>query len=214
MSVRTKVLAAILAPALLAGADMAAAQACSTAPAVALAGGWASHAVAGGTAGTPFGLDLHFPLHPAGVRVEYRHTLFEGDAPATDAVRGLVRLPLLALGGVAACTDVHVGASRFSVGDDNAVALAGGLGLTLMPAGSGVFRPYASVRGLAGVITGRVLDEPVSGTGFALGVEAGLEVHAGPASLRLSAARDGFDDGLGVTPYPETAFELAVGVRF
>ena len=214
MTGRARVLAVLVAPALLAGAGEVTAQACASAPSAALAGGYVTHAVAGGTSGTAVGLDLGLPIEPASVRVEYRHTLFERDAPASDAIRGLVRVPLLALGGVAACGDVHAGASRFSLADDNAVTLAGGLGITLTSAGGGVVRPFASVRGLGGYITGRVLDEPLDATGFAVGVEAGVQVSAGRFSLRLSAARDGFDDGLGVTPFPETAFELALGLRF
>lgn len=209
MSYAPRALAAAVA--LLAGAGASVAQ---SGPTVAAAGGWVDHAVAGGTTGTAVGLDATFPAAGATVRVGYRRMLLDGNAPDTDALRATARYPALEWAGVVASGEVHAGLSRFSRDQDSGIVLAGGVGLHVTPAGAMPVRPYLSARGLGGFATGTVLDESYSGGGLATGVEAGVGTVLGPLVVWLRAARDGFDGGLGATPYPTTTVELSAGFRF
>lgn len=190
------------------------AQSCGTGNSVVAVGGYVTHKVAGGTAGAQVGGDVGLAVGPAALRLGVRGMLLEGTAP--DPVAGRVRFsyPVAALEGVAICADAHAGVSVFSAGGDGAVATAGGLGLTLEPARSDGFHPWLSVRGLGGWTTGTVLDVGLNATGLGVGVEAGFSAMLGPVVVRASAARDGFDGGLGATPFPETSLELGLGFRF
>lgn len=202
------VLLCLLAPA---GAT---AQTCGPAPGVQLAGGYVDYRVAGGTSGAAAGLDAAFAAGPAAVRIGYRHLLLAGDGANPDAVRAMASFPALEMEGIRLCGDAHAGFSRFARGGDDSVVLTAGLGATLTPAEPGRFRPYISVRGLGAQSVGTVLGVDIGAGGLAVGVEAGVEGSRGPLSFRLAVSRDGFDDGLGVTPFPRTAVELAVGYLF
>lgn len=211
MGTARRALLAALAGALLAGP--AAAQVCGIRTGGAIAGGWVSHRVAGGTSGAQVGFDVDL-AGPVGIRLEYRSMFLEDDAP--DPIVGRVRagVPLATVGPVAACADLHGGISRFTFDDDTGLVLAGGLGLRVQPAEGGTFRPWIAVRGLGGWMTGTVLNVDVSTTALSLGVEGGVAVLLGTVSLRVSGSRDGFDNGMGATPYPETSFEAALSYHF
>jgi hypothetical protein len=45
-------------------------------------------------------------------------------------------------------------------------------------------------------------------------VEGGVEAAVGGFTVGLTASLDGFDGDLGLAPYPSTAAELRVGLRF
>lgn len=190
------------------------AQTCGIGTGVAVAGGYAEFRVADGTAGPQLGADVTVDAGAVGLRLGARTVQLEGDAPDPIIGRAEVRVPIVALEGVAVCGDILGGASRFSVADDAATVLAGGVGLTLAPADPGVVRPWISVRGLAGWATGTILNFDVSESAFAVGVAGGLTARLGRVSVGLAAARDGFDAGLGTTPYPAISAELALGYHF
>lgn len=211
---RTSLLGLLAVPALLAGPDPARAQACTAAPELALASGYAAYSVAEGTAGPAFGADAAFQAGSMGVRVRYRRVLLDGDAPDPDLIRGSATYPAVRVGDIMVCADLHAGVSRFGLNADVGAVLAGGGGLTLTPAVSGPVRPWVSVRGLAGWATGTILGVGINATALAAGVEAGVAARIGSVSLRVTAARDGFDDGLGVTPYPTDSYEITVGYHF
>ncbi|MFO7892445.1 MAG: hypothetical protein R6U63_01820 [Longimicrobiales bacterium] len=214
MRLRTSLLGLLAAPVLLAGSDAARAQSCTAAPELALAGGYASYRVADGTAGPAFGADAAFQAGSMGVRVRYRRVLLDGAAPDPDILRGSVTYPTVWVGDIMVCADLHAGVSRFELNADVGAVLAGGGGLTLTPAVSGPVRPWVSVRGLGGWATGTILGLEIDATALAAGVEAGVAARVGAVSLRVIAARDGFDDGLGVTPYPGDSYEITVGYHF
>lgn len=201
-------LAALLAP------QRATAQQCAPGNAVTGSAGYAGYAVAGGVDGPQYGGHASFAVGRGALQLYAGVVALGGEKP--DPVLGRVRAtyPLIAVRGVALCGDVHAGTSRFTVADDVGAVLAGGLGVTLEPARAGTVRPWLSVRGLGGWTTGTVLGVDMDATGLAVGVEAGIELGLGPVAVRLSAARDGFDAGLGPTPYPETSVALALGARF
>ncbi len=206
---RTALRTAALAVAMVASAGGAMAQSAS----VAAAAGWTEHAVANGTPAAAIGVDAAFPAAAATVRVGYRRMLVEGSAPDTDALRATARYPVIDMTGVRASAELHAGLSRYARDQDAGLVLAGGLGLHLTPSVSMPIRPYLSVRGLGAFATGTALGESYGAGGLALGVEVGLGTSFGPLVVWLRAARDGFDGGLGATPYPETALELSVGYR-
>ncbi|MDX1673670.1 MAG: hypothetical protein R3314_02615 [Longimicrobiales bacterium] len=192
----------------------ATAQECGPGNTVAVVAGYAGYALASGIDGAQYGVDASLALGTGAIQGSGRVVGLEGAAP--DPIVGRVRAtyPLVAVGSVALCGDAHAGVSRFDIAEDGGVVVAGGLGVTLEPARSGTVRPWLSVRGLGGRATGTVLGIDFDATGLAVGVEAGVELGLGPVAVRLSGARDGFDDGLGPTPYPETSLAVAVGVRF
>lgn len=200
--------------AILVGASTSAAQACRYPTAVALNAGYAAYDVAGGTAGPALGVEAAFPAGALSMRVGYRHVLLDGGGAAPDVVRASAAYPTTRVRGIALCTDILAGLTRFAARGNTGVSLAGGVGGTIMPAGAGALRPYLSVRGLAALTTGTIVGEQVYAVGVAVGVEAGLEARVGAVVARLSVARDGLDDGLGATPFPNTAVGLAVGYRF
>ena len=190
-----------------------AAQTCSVVPGVAAAGGYVRYPVAGGTSGAAVGADLAVHVRPAVLQLGYRRMLLEGAAADPDVVRGVVVYPAYRLAGLDLCAVGHGGLTRFTLDSDAGWLVAGGIGATLAPA-PGPLRPYGSVRGLGARTVGTVLGLDVDAAGLSLGVEAGIAAVFGPAALRLSGTIDGFDDGLGVTPYPGQAAELALQLRF
>lgn len=214
MMPRTSLLVLLAVPAVLGGPGAVRAQSCETGSELALAAGYVSHAVAGGTPGAALGADAAFQAGELGVRVRYRRMLLDGDAPDVDMVRGSAAYPVVRVGEIVACLDAHAGVSWFGRNDDVGAVLAGGGGLTLTPATGGSIRPFLSVRGLGGWATGTVLGVDIDATGLAVGVEAGAAARFGPVSLRVTLARDGFDGGLGATPYPTDSYEITVGYHF
>lgn len=212
--IRASSLVLILAvAALLAGAGAAAAQ-CGAPTSVALASGYAAYDVAGGTTGPGLGLDATFPAGAVTMRVAYRHQLLGGQSPDPDGVRVSAAYPTFRLDGLSVCTTGLAGLTRYATLGNTGVSVAGGVGGTVTPAEPGALRPYLTVRGLVGLTTGTILEKQVYAVGLAVGVEAGIEARFGPMVAYLSAARDGLDDGLGVTPFPNTAVQLMVGYRF
>lgn len=214
MMPRTSLLGLLAVPVVLAGPVSARAQSCAAAPELALATGYASYRVADGTAGPALGADAAFQAGSMGVRVRYRRVLLDGDAPDPDVIRGSATYPTVRIGNIMICADLHAGVSRFRLNTDVGAVLAGGGGLTLTPAVSGPVRPWLSVRGLGGWATGTILGLEINATALAAGVEAGVAARVGSVSVRVTAARDGFDDGLGVTPYPRDSYEITVGYHF
>lgn len=198
----------VLAPA------VGAAQACGIIPGVSAAGGYASYAVAGGTSGAALGGDLALDLSSVAAQVGYRRILLEGDGADPDVIRAVLAYPAADFEGVTICGVAHGGLARFTFESDAGSVLAGGLGVTLSRAGAGSVRPYLSVRGLGARAAGTVLGLDVDASGLSVGVEAGITAMVGQAAVRVSGTVDGFDDGLGVTPYPGASAELAVQLRF
>jgi hypothetical protein len=192
----------------------AAAQACGIVPGVSAGGGYARYRVAGGTAGVAVGGDVALDISSVAAQVGYRRILLDGDAVDPDVIRAVVALPAARLEGVAVCGVVHGGLTRFTYESDSGAVLAAGLGVVVSPASASALRPYLSVRGLGARATGTALDLDVDASGLSVGVEAGVTALLGPAAVRFTGTVDGFDDGLGVTPYPNTSAELAVQLRF
>lgn len=192
----------------------AAAQACGILPGVAVAGGYVSYPVAGGTSGMAVGADVALDVSSVAAEVGYRRILLDGDAADPDVLRAVVAYPAVRVEGVAICAVAHGGMTRFTYESDTGMVAAGGLGVRLSPAGVSTLRPYLSVRGLGARATGTVLGLDVDASGLSVGAEAGVTAVLGPAAVRVSGTLDGFDDGLGITPYPGTSAELAIQLRF
>ena len=132
-----------------------------------------------------------------------------------DVVTAAVAVPVLRKLGLVLCGTAHGGVGRVALGDDEATTLAGGLGLRLAaPIGLGSLAatPFAELRGLAAQTTGTDLE--VDASGLSLGGAFGVQVRVGPITLRLAGAIDGFDEGLGATPYPNRSVEAVAGFRF
>lgn len=181
---------------------------------IALAGGGVHYDLGAGLSGASAGADLTLRTGLVTVRAGYRHMLLEGDAVDPDAVRLTGAIPVMGLGGVTLCGTGYAAGSRFAVDDDSGIALVGGLGVTLaVPVGDGV-TPFLTVRGLGAQTTGTTMGIDVDATGLSLGVEGGVTANLGPFGLALMAAVDGFDGGLGATPFPAQSLELAIGYRF
>lgn len=194
-----------------------AAQSCGlvdgTGAAVAL--GAASYDVAD-LSGPLVGLDAGVALAPGSVRVGYRTLLLDGPDPHIGRVAGAIPIPF-APAGTAICAMGHGGVSRLAVGGEANTVVAGGLGLRLVhpiSIGGVRARPYAEVRGLAASSSGSILGVDVAETGMALGVEGGIRAAVGRFTLSLTGSLDGFAAGLGLTPYPNGAGELGLGIRF
>lgn len=209
---RRLLLPAAAAVALLAPAA-ATAQACGIVPGLAAAGGYVAYDV-GSTSGIAVGADVGVAADPVLFQVGYRRAVLEGDAAQPDIVRGVVAVPVADAGGMTTCVTAHAGGTRFSFEDDTGGVLAGGVGLTLTTTESEPVQPFLTVRGLGASATGTVLGLDVDASGFSLGVEAGLVAALGPVALRVAGSLDGFDDGLGVTPYANQAVEVGLGIRF
>lgn len=199
--------------ALLPTAAPGAAQTCGLQSGISAAAGYVSHRVADGTPGTAVGADVGVIGGPVAVRVGYRRMMLRGDAADPDVLRVHTRYPALEVDGVTLCADALAGVSRFVLDTDAGAVIAGGVGLTA--AGTvGPLRPYLSVRGLGAWATGTVLGVGLSATGLAVGVAGGVTAELGRLLVRMAGSRDGFDNGLGATPYPYTSVELSIGYRF
>lgn len=203
----------LLATALLLAPAVGAAQSCGIVQGVSASGGYASYKVAGGTSGVALGGDAALDVAPVAVQVGYRRILLDGDAADPDVFRAVVAYPATRFQGVELCAVAHGGLARFTFESDAGSVLAGGLGVTVSPAAARRLQPYLSVRGLGARAAGTVLGLDIDASGLSVGVEAGITAIVGPAAIRVSGTMDGFDDGLGVTPYPGTAAELAVQLR-
>lgn len=182
---------------------------------LAAAAGISHYDVGGGTAATEVGGDVGLRAAGVTIRAGYRRIMPESGAADPDAVRLTVGIPVTELAGLGVCAVGHAGGARFAGDDEDATVTAGGVGLRLeRPLAFGRVLPYVEVRGLAASMSGRVLGLDVDATGLALGGEAGVEAGLGALTLRATLALDGFDGGLGVTPYPNRLLGLALGVRF
>lgn len=199
------------------------AQECGLAPApgVMVTVGQVSYDQLQKVSGPTYGVAAVLPLSTIAVQGGYRRAAL-GGADA-DIGRLAVTVPLpahllpLPLGSLAVCGTGHAGAARLPVGSDAMLVLAGGAGLRLalpFPIGAARGVSWGEVRGLAGRSTGSLFGWDVGATGLALGVEGGLGATLGRVTLGVAGSLDGFDDGLGITPYPNAAAELAVGIRF
>lgn len=213
---RVRRAAAAIAPALalLAAPTAGAGQTCGLVTGAGAAVGVVSYPVSGGITGVAAGVDGTFEVADLVVRAGYRHVLLRGDAADPDVVRAAAAYPVIQVGRVVACASAHGGVSRFSYGGDAGAVLAGGIGATVAAATVGPIVPYATVRGLGGYATGTVLGLTVDAGGLAVGVEAGVAALFGPLAIRLTGTLDGFDDGLGVTPFPGASLELGLDYRF
>lgn len=191
---------------------------------LAVAVGWASWDVAE-SAGPSVGADFatSFRAVPLEVRAGARGTLLDGaDALMVRAVAA-APIPVPYLGRFRLCGTVHGGASRVSPEGWDATSLAGGIGLRLagslgIPGGNGTgarrVEPYLEVRGLGAWTTGTLFGAELGKGGLSVGGAAGVTAAVGRVTVRAAGTVDGFDPGLGFTPYPALAAELAVGYRF
>lgn len=139
------------------------------------------------------------------------------DAPGNPvSLRIRAERALVELVGITLCGALLGGGTVISSGGDRAWTGAGGAALTAArPLGSATrVTPYLGVRGLGGRAGGEVLGEEIVATGGSLGVEGGIAVEAGRFAGAVRATADGFDPGLGPTPYPALAVRLVVGWRF
>ncbi len=196
----------------------ASAQACGLAhgAGISAAGGWVHYDLGAGVDGYSAGADLALAAGPVALRAGYRRMLLEGDTDP-DVLRLALALPVVRVLGVDVCATGYAGGARFAIADDSGLALAGGLGVTLAvsrPVGPAGIAPFVTVRGLGAQTTGTVLGFDLDASGLSLGVEGGLAAVLGPFDLRLTGSLDGFDSGLGTTPYPARSVELAVGLGF
>lgn len=166
--------------------------------------------------GPMVGLDAGVALTPGSVRVGYRTLLLDGPDPHIGRVAGAIPIPF-SPAGAAICAIGHGGVSRLAVGGEGNTVVAGGIGLRVvhpLSFGGVQTRPYAEVRGLAASSSGSILGVDVAETGMAVGVEGGIRAAVGRFTVSLTGAVDGFAAGLGLTPYPNAAGELGIGIRF
>lgn len=185
---------------------------------LAASAGFTTYDVGGGTSGPAYGVDGGLALAGASARVGYRRMDLESRGADLGRVAIAVPIPLpFDPGRVTLCGAGHAGAARMPLDDESTTVLAGGAGLRIaigLPVGGGRAVPYGEVRGLAARSTGALFGIDVGASGMAVGLEGGIQAAFGSMTLRLAASVDGFDDGLGITPYPNTAAEIALGVRF
>lgn len=182
---------------------------------VAVAVGAASYDVAS-LSGAMVGLDAGIALAPASVRIGYRTLLLDGPDPHIGRVAGAIPIPF-SPAGTAICAIGHGGVSRLAVGGEGNTVVAGGIGLRIvhpLSIGGVRTRPYAEVRGLAASSSGSILGVDVAETGMAVGVEGGIRAAVGRFTVSLTGAVDGFAAGLGLTPYPNAAGEVGIGICF
>ena len=124
---------------------------------------------------------------------------------------------LVDVGGVALCAAALGGVALASADAGDALSLGGGLAVTALlprPVGAGRITPYAALRLLGATTFGEVLGESVGSSGASIGGAAGVAFAAGRLAASLGVTADGFDPGLGATPYPDLAIRLTAGWRF
>ena len=181
----------------------------------AAAGGIGHYGMAGGTDAVEVGADVGFRVGATATELSYRRVMPDAGRAEPDVVRLRVAVPLARRAAIGVCAVVHAGGSRFAADPDDGTVVAGGLGLRLeAPMAGGRVLPFVEARGLGATLSGELLGTDVSESGAALGGEAGIDAATGPLVLRAAVSLDGFDGGLGVTPYPDRLLRLAVGFRF
>lgn len=177
--------------------------------------GTAEYEMTGGVSGLMLGGDLQLAPGPE-LRLGYR-TVDLGGAGRPHIGRATVALPLsLPLPLVAVCLTGHGAVARTEVEPDAVTSVAGGAGLRLalpLVDRNGVI-PFVELRGLAARTRGTALGLDVEADGLSLGVHGGIQLVLGPLTGRLAGSMDGFDPGLGPTPYPAWSAELGVGLAF
>lgn len=185
---------------------------------IAATAGFATYDMADDVSGPAFGLDGNLAQTGASVRASVRRIDLDSRSAGLGRLAAAVPLPLpFNTGPISLCGIGHAGAARLPLDDETTTAVAGGAGLRIagrLPLAGGFAVPYAEVRGLAARTTGTLLGVDVDASGMAVGGEGGVQATFGRMTLGAAASIDGFDDGLGVTPYPNTAAEFAVGIRF
>lgn len=221
---RTAALALAAAALALAGAplDPAAAQGCGLTQGTGadLMLGVTTHNIRGGLSGPTLGAGASFAMPVGSGRVEFGRTFLDGPDPDVARLAGALPLPLPLLlhpGDLTVCVVAHGGAARLSAEDVGTTVIAGGLGLRLAHPLAPARVPmlvYGEVRGLGARATGSILDVDVDETGLSLGVAAGVRSALGRVTISLTGSLDGFDAGLGLTPYPRSAVEMGLGILF
>lgn len=182
---------------------------------VAAAAGASHYATAGGIDATEVGADVGFRVGPAAIQAGVRRVSPEGGVAEPDVARLSVAVPVVQTGRVSLCAVAHAGGSRFAAGDDEGTVVAGGLGLRLEAAlARGRVLPFVEARGLGASLSGQLLGLDASASGASFGGEAGVAAVHGPVLVQAGVSVDGFDGGLGVTPYPDRLLRLALGFRF
>lgn len=178
--------------------------------------GYMSYDIGRGVSGPAFGVGATVAGGAAGARLEYVRPMLDGPDPAivraAAAVR-LIRFP----GGTAVCATGRGGSAFLNVDGERSSVMAGGIGVRVARAfapGTLQLEPFAEARGLAARSGGTILGVDVEASGLAVGVAGGVGASIGRVTAALSASLDGFDGGLGVTPYPSAAVRAMVGVRF
>ena len=214
----TGVVAGLLAG-VLGGPAAAAAQQCRPADASALLSvGLVLSPLADG--GHATGLELALGGTYASERTRLTAIVFS-TAPDEGRVRPLgarlrVERPLGGVAGVTVCGGLVAGGATVRDGEDRAWTVAGGavVGVTRrLSTGRVTLAPWLGARALGARTAGEVIGESFVTTGLSLGVEAGVGVSGGRAIGALRLTADGFDPGLGATPYPALAIRLVAGWR-
>lgn len=185
--------------------------------AVRLLGAAVEYDIAGGTSGTELGLEGDARVGASRVRLAAATVLLERGRTDPLLARAEILVPLVSVLGIRLCGGALAGASRLSAGADRSTAVVGGLGATIarsVPLGPLRLSAFLQVRGLAGAVTGEALDSPLEAQGLAVGGTGGLWLEIGRVGLRAEGSLDGFDPGLGPTPFPVRAIRVAAGLRF
>ena len=151
------------------------------------------------------------------VSAEAEYTILNDADARPLAARVRLGREMARVAGLHVCAGLLGGAVTTAKDEHSAWNLSGGLAAAVTRpflAGGVIIAPYAGARGLAGRTSASVLSQEVVATGFSLGGEAGVAVRRGRAAALLRATADGFDAGLGATPYPSLAIRLLAGWSF
>lgn len=199
-----------------AGPSAAHAQRCGVGRAwVGAAGGYAHYDVAGGTNATEVGADLGLHLGGVAFQAGYRRILPESGIADPDGVRLSLGIPVMDVVGLGVCLVGHGGGTRYAAEGETGTTAVGGFGLRLERSlASGRVLPFVEVRALGASLTGEALGIDVDATGYSVGGEGGVEAALGGLRVAGAVSVDGFDPGLGVTPYPALGIRLGLGLRF
>lgn len=178
------------------------------------------YGVAGGLDGTEIGAAVRADLAAVAASVSYaRLTLDRGEVDP-DVLRAELGFRLLEFAGFRLCGLGLGGVSLLDASrdeDTDARILAGGVGAVVtrpVRMGGGWLRPFLAVRGSAASSSGSVLGLDVGESGLSLGADVGATLDWGALAVSAGAYFDGFAPALGVTPYPDRAIRVALGVRF